>query len=344
MGTVRGKFWALIVISGKRQYAGNAGYEDDYAKSYPYDSDVANSKRVSRGDIVLLRDRNKLLGVARVERVTSREGPKKRYRCPHCGTATIRERKTLTPRWRCEKGHLFDVRSEETVTVTKYKAHFWETFRSPGTLIPASEIKSTAPRPNDQQSIEELEPDRLMNTIGARMPYLASLFADAVQTRTILPYDADQHSGNAQAEHQPSAQRRDDVLRTIRVRRGQKAFRNRLIKRYGPKCMVSGCCLVDIVEAAHIWPYRHSSNNRAENGLLLRSDLHTLFDLNHLGIDPVSFSVHISPAARKAGYEFFHGSILQMNTDRGPNRSALTSRWDAFIRPTRDAVVPNRND
>ena len=41
-----------------------------------------------------------------------------------------------------------------------------------------------------------------------------------------------------------------------------------------------------MLEAAHISPYRGEDDNHVENGLLLRSDIHTLFDLDLLGIDP----------------------------------------------------------
>ncbi len=79
---------------------------------------------------------------------------------------------------------------------------------------------------------------------------------------------------------------RRKVFRQIRERRGQQKFRDALRKRYGDRCMISGCCLMDVIEAAHIRPYRGEKDNHPENGLLLRADLHTLFDLDMLGIEP----------------------------------------------------------
>ena len=63
-------------------------------------------------------------------------------------------------------------------------------------------------------------------------------------------------------------------------------------KRY--RCMVSGCQLVDLLEAAHIRPYRGENDNHPSNGLLLRADLHTLFDLDLLGIDPETLLVRLA--------------------------------------------------
>ena len=339
MEAVGGRAWALIVITGRRQYGGNTGYEDDPAEVYRYDSDVANSRKLSAGDVVLLRDRNRMLGVARVEQVTSRQGSKQRFRCPMCGITGIKERRKKTPRWRCNKGHEFDVPAEETVTVTHYEAHFQRTFQPPPVDIQASEIKKAALRPSDQISIEELDPDRLVLPLGSQVPYLADLLVGAAQARSLMPDDADERDDKVPAGYQPSdVKSREKVLTTIRARRGQRTFRNRLIRRYGPRCMVSGCLLVDIVEAAHIWPYRNLSDNHPDNGLLLRADLHTLFDLDLMGIDPDTHEVRMLPAARKAGYEALHGSKVDVRATSGPSREALAQRWEAFLPGTREST------
>ena len=118
-------------------------------------------------------------------------------------------------------------------------------------------------------------------------------------------------------------------MRQIRVRRGQKAFRQMLRSRYGDRCMITGCQLFDIIEAAHIKPYRGETDNHPENGLLLRADLHTLFDLNFLGIHPASLQVHFHPAARAAGYDKWEGNIILCSNSR-PNQTALKDRWQLF--------------
>ena len=81
--------------------------------------------------------------------------------------------------------------------------------------------------------------------------------------------------------------------------RGQQQFRNTLCKRYGPQCVVTGCNVLAILEAAHIKPYRGKNDHNPENGLLLRADIHTLFDLNLLGIEPKTLKVELHPALRK---------------------------------------------
>jgi putative restriction endonuclease len=72
---------------------------------------------------------------------------------------------------------------------------------------------------------------------------------------------------------------RDWALRCIAARRGQAAFRAALIDAYGGRCSITGCDAVEALEAAHISPYKGDHTNDVTNGLLLRADLHTLFDL-----------------------------------------------------------------
>ena len=76
------------------------------------------------------------------------------------------------------------------------------------------------------------------------------------------------------------------VERQIRERRRQERFRDLLRARHGNRCLVTGCAVLAVLEAAHIKPYRGEDDNHPENALLLRSDVHTLFDLDLLGIEP----------------------------------------------------------
>ncbi len=123
--------------------------------------------------------------------------------------------------------------------------------------------------------------------------------------------------------------RRQVVMRQIRLRRGQHQFRQALRMRYGDQCMITGCQLLDIIEAAHISPYRGDNDNHLENGLLLRTDLHTLFDLDLLGINPESLQVQFHPAALATGYDIFEGKLLLYSKVK-PSRAALETRWKLF--------------
>jgi len=108
--------------------------------------------------------------------------------------------------------------------------------------------------------------------------------------------DADQTESSDGEGYSPEGiDRRPRVERQIRERRGQREFRDALRSRYGDRCLVTKCKILAVLEAAHISPYRGEADNHPENGLLLRSDIHTLFDLDLLGLEPEQLRVELHP-------------------------------------------------
>lgn len=124
---------------------------------------------------------------------------------------------------------------------------------------------------------------------------------------------------------------RQIVERQIRERRGQQHFRDVLRERHGDCCLVTGCTVLSVLEAAHIKPYQGEHDNHHENGLLLRSDIHTLFDLDLLGIEPVSLRVELHPGLVKE-YGKFIGKTLRCASDHRPSQKALKLRYRQFKR------------
>ena len=129
----------------------------------------------------------------------------------------------------------------------------------------------------------------------------------------------------------PGTDERDLIARAIRLWRGQSAFRNELINRYGSRCVISGCDVLGVLEAAHIRPYRGPRDNNPRNGLLLRSDLHTLFDLNRIGVDPERLTVAIHASLRRSEYQGFDGRPLVVPIGTPPDKGALRARWQEFL-------------
>ena len=91
---------------------------------------------------------------------------------------------------------------------------------------------------------------------------------------------------------------RERAIRAIRLRRGQPAFRATLLEAYGRRCAITGCSVEDVLEAAHITPYLGSLTNHVSNGLLLPTDIHTLFDCGLLAIEPRTRTVVIAEALK----------------------------------------------
>lgn len=71
----------------------------------------------------------------------------------------------------------------------------------------------------------------------------------------------------------------------VRSRPGQAKFRKEVLLRCNQRCVVTGCDTIEVLEAAHIVPFSDSNPSDQENpknGIALRADVHTLFDLNLL--------------------------------------------------------------
>ncbi|WP_173391608.1 HNH endonuclease [Tatumella saanichensis] len=99
------------------------------------------------------------------------------------------------------------------------------------------------------------------------------------------------------------------VLREVVLRQGQPQFRKRLLKAYRRQCAVTGCTVDVLLEAAHIVPYAGASHTKSCHGILLKSDIHTLFDRGLLWIDD-NFKVRISDRLHNTEYKRFDGQSL----------------------------------
>ena len=138
------------------------------------------------------------------------------------------------------------------------------------------------------------------------------------------------------ADHEPFdpstvEEGRTRIMRSITHRRGQKVFRDQLLVAYDARCAITGCTIREILEAAHIYPYRGPDTNKVENGLLLRADLHTLFDCGLVAIDGASMTLVVAPALRESEYAKWHGRELRLpNRIRDqPNPEAVRLHRDA---------------
>jgi putative restriction endonuclease len=101
-----------------------------------------------------------------------------------------------------------------------------------------------------------------------------------------------------------------------RGRLGQGAFRVLVTDAYERRCAVTGEKTLPVLEAAHIKPYALHGPHRVNNGLLLRSDLHKLFDLGYVTLTP-ELRNEVSPRLKtewQNGREYYahHGQPLRI--------------------------------
>ena len=100
-----------------------------------------------------------------------------------------------------------------------------------------------------------------------------------------------------------------------KVRKGQPAFRKNLLKAYGERCAISGHGTAEVLEAVHILDHATSGINELNNGLLLRGDVHSLFDARLLDIDPETFAIVVDTSLMDTPYRELQGRRISARVD-----------------------------
>jgi hypothetical protein len=137
--------------------------------------------------------------------------------------------------------------------------------------------------------------------------------------------------GYFDADNLGDARRR--VMASIVQRRGQSEFRRKLLNVYRGRCPITNCDAEAAIEAAHIIPYLGDKTNHLTNGIPLRADIHTLFDLYLLSIHPDTYEVVLSPELASSSYQEYGGEKLRSPQDKSysPDRAALAKHYEMFL-------------
>lgn len=126
---------------------------------------------------------------------------------------------------------------------------------------------------------------------------------------------------------------RQRITASIVQRQGQSEFRHKLLNSYGGRCPITDCDVEVAIEAAHIIPYQGIETNHPTNGLPLRADIHTLFDLHLLSVQPDTYNVVTAPQLIGTCYQDLAGRKLTLpkNQKAAPNQNALRKHHEIFL-------------
>jgi putative restriction endonuclease len=117
----------------------------------------------------------------------------------------------------------------------------------------------------------------------------------------------------------------------ILPRLGQGAFRIVVMDAYERRCAVTGEKVLPVLEAGHIKPYAQEGTHQPNNGMLLRSDLHKLFDLGYVTVTP-DYQFEVSRRVREEfenGHEYYdlHGQEIYIPRNLGLRPSVENLSW-----------------
>ncbi len=116
------------------------------------------------------------------------------------------------------------------------------------------------------------------------------------------------------------------IPQLIQQRLGQGIFRVAVMEAYSRSCAITREHSLPVLEASHIKPYSQEGPSEVSNGLLLRADLHRLFDQGYLTVTP-EMKVEVSPR-------------LKLDYDNG--RTYYPLHGTTIVVPQSDAEKPNK--
>ena len=126
----------------------------------------------------------------------------------------------------------------------------------------------------------------------------------------------------------------------VRPRMGQGHFKHAVAAAYRHRCAVTRSATFPSLEAAHIRPFAEGGEHAVSNGLLLRTDVHRLYDRGYLSVD-ADLRLRVSPQLRDHGWngaEFYEreaaGFVIPAPSaaDHRPNRDALAWHFETQFR------------
>jgi putative restriction endonuclease len=117
----------------------------------------------------------------------------------------------------------------------------------------------------------------------------------------------------------------------VAPRLGQGSFRALVTDAYSYRCAITRERTLPVLQAAHIRPYAEGGRHELSNGLLLRSDLHTLFDQHYITVEPINRTVIVSKRIRE---QFENGRDYYALRDR-----SISKPLDDLALPTRENLA-----
>ena len=125
----------------------------------------------------------------------------------------------------------------------------------------------------------------------------------------------------------------------VTPRLGQGSFRVLVTDAYRYRCAMTSERTLPVLEAAHIRPFADGGEHALSNGLLLRSDLHTLFDLGYVTVDPKEKKILVSDRIKaefENGREYYklrgEKLVLPQNPLAIPSIESLTYHAEHVFR------------
>ncbi|MDX3099035.1 HNH endonuclease [Streptomyces sp. ME19-03-3] len=313
--------WLVLAKAGSKRVS--EGYDDNPATHYSWDNTVNNHAKLGVGDVIALWDAAELLGLSVIEDIEIGQAEKETPYCLKCGKADVAERKKKMPRfvcWNQKCKHESDKAGWKRRQVTTYRSRHEAGWTPARNTLTAPELRALCVQRASQNSLRELRWNDFQHALTHGGTPLPLRIIDT--TQQVI---AGGH-----------------VTATIRVRKGQPAFRKHLLDTFGEVCAFTGPAPVQALEAAHLYSYAANGAHHKGGGLLLRRDLHRLFDLGLIAVNPQTKTLHLAYTLKTyPDYAKLDGVPLTV-TVTADHRKWLAKHWDMHRAQTSPPAIPQQ--
>ena len=297
--------WLCLEKDPAEYVAARDGYADELGRFYTWDDRVPNASLLKAGDYIALWDATSMLGVSVIERIEHGAAAKRLQRCPICSSTDVRPRKQRATPYKCGKCKAeFSAPEVEVVEVRTFTADYSAAW-TPVADVSADQCRALTESLKSQHSMRPINLNRFE------------------KFRSLLPV-----IGNALLDKRSTPIGGGHRSAVVRARLGQGRFRDRLFERFGSSCIFTGPAPRRVLQAAHLYRYSDLGKHEEDGGLLMRADLHLLFDQGLISVDPVSLCVRLDPSIIEYSvYRELHGRKLQGAVTSG-TRNWLRLHWE----------------
>lgn len=282
------KGWLCIASDGDTTRVGDV-FDEALGETYAWPKSIPHASSMSVGDVIAIWNRKRLLGVSWIESIVEATETREQFRCPNpkCLRLDMRRRRQMIPQFKCGKcSHETDNPIIEQIESEVYIARYAAGWSPVERLVDADECRSLTENPRTQHSIRAINIERFGEFLS-KLPPLS-----------VKPFES-RLAGHVKA--------------TVRVRVGQGEFRQKMRTQYRDVCAFTGENHPAVLEAAHLYSYAAYGEHHEDGGLLLRRDVHRLFDKGLLAVNPKNLLIDAHPELLNfEQYKHLHGEPLKV--------------------------------
>lgn len=267
--------WCVIAAGDRRRYGGHLGYADIPDSQYVWDSSVPHHRDLNIGDHIVLWDKEWLIGASVIDAIDTSLQDKPIHRCPVCYKISLRAPRKRNPNYTCIDCKLDIPKPDVSYKqVVQYKAHFEARWIPLAGLLSGSEIRLLCEKPQNQHAIRILKWKEFVDTIERK------------QLATGIHLLCREPTGLMPAGYRETV---------VRSRIGQGGFRAGLLALHGENCAFTGRSSGPALDAAHLYSYAQHQEHDLRAGMMLRKDVHALFDRGLIFVDPIHLRIRVHP-------------------------------------------------